>query len=588
MKANLLPELEFEKLKDAVDWSIQQLDMPRANRIKALKQYTTSHYSSNGAEKRVPTNFLELAVTIYSRQLAPKVPQCMISTKLKQLRPMAAQMESAINQIPKEIKLVNTVREAVMEAMFSMGVVKVGIEASGKNIVEGSDVGETYVETVGFDDYFMDMSAKSQKLSQFEGNDYWVPLESLHSSGLYTFEDGQEIVADDMTLVNEHGDEQSNTLTVNENADVYKDKVWLRDVWIKDSRKIVTYMVTSGQQLRVVDWDGPGDVDPYIKLGFSHVPGNLMPLPPVALWYDLHELGNSLFRKLAKQADSFKNVVAFQGGDDESVKAFQMASDGDGIRYTGPKPEKISAGGIDQPSMAFFLQVRNLYSYFSGNLDSLGGLAPATETVGQDKLLAEAASSRMKFMAEKTIEFLGEIFKTLAWFDWTDPVRERTVTRKIGSHGLTIDSQWSAETREGDFLDYNFDIDVYSIQDDSPEAKLSRIGAVFERYVVPSIPLIQGQGGEVDIQMLFELLAKYSDTPEIADIVKFGKTDAGPQEQPYGNPEPSKMPANTTRTNVRVNRSAGGTQAAKDNTMSQLLLGGSGNEQQNESAMGAQ
>ena len=588
MKANLLPELEFGKLKDAVDWSIRQLSEPRANRIKALKQYTTSHYSSNGAEKRVPTNFLELAVTIYSRQLAPKVPQCMISTKFKKLRPMASQMEVALNQIPKEIKLVNTVRDTVMEAMFSMGVVKIGIEASGKNILEGKDVGETYVETVGFDDYFMDMSAKSQNLAQFEGNDYWLPLDSLHSSGLYTFADGQEIVADDMTLVNEHGDEQSNTLTVDENADVYKDKVWLRDVWLKDSRQIVTYMVTSGQQLRVVNWDGPQDISPYIKLGFSPVPGNLMPLPPVALWYDLHELGNALFRKLANQADSFKNIAAFQGGNDESVKAFQAASDGDGIHYTGSKPEKISAGGIDQPTLAFFLQVRNLYSYFAGNLDSLGGLAPQTETVGQDKLLAEAASARMKFMSEKTVEFLREIFEALAWFDWTDPVRKRSITRKIGSHGLTIDSEWSAETREGDFLDYNFDIDVYSIQDDSPESKLARIGAVFERYVVPSMPLIQAQGGEVDIKMLFELLAKYSDTPEIADIVKFGKTEDGPQEQPYGNPEPTKMPANTTRTNVRVNRSAGGTQAAKDNTMSQLLLGGQGNEQQNESAMGAQ
>jgi hypothetical protein len=587
LRTALLSNTEFEKLKTAVEWSIQQLGKPRENRIKALKQYVTSHYSEGGAEKRVPTNFLELAITIYSRQLAPKVPQCMITTKLNQLKPAASQMESALNQIPKEINLVETVRNSVMEAMFSMGVVKVGIAATGKNMQGDRDVGETYVEVVGFDDYFMDMSAKKHSLTQFEGNDYWMPLQSLRDSGLYTFDDGSEIVADDMTLVNEQGDEQSNVIAITENAELYQDQIWLRDVWIKASRKIVTYSITSGQQIRCVNWDGPDDVGPYIRLGFSHVPGNLLPLPPVALWTDLHDLGNSLFRKLAKQADSFKSVATFSGGNDESVLAFQNAADGDGIRYTGAKPERATAGGIDQPTLAFFLQVRNLYSYFAGNLDSLGGLAPMTETVGQDKLLAEAASSRMKFMAEKTVGFLNEIFKALAWFEWTDPVRKRIVTRNIGDNGFTIDSEWSAETREGDFLDYNFDIDVYSIQDDSPDAKLRRVDAIFERYILPAGPLIEGQGGKIDVQALLALVAKLSDTPEINDLVKFEGDDPRDQAQPHGNPNPQRQPAtNTTHTYERVSRSAGGTQASKDNVLSQQLLGGNVQDSQ-KSQLGA-
>lgn len=586
---DLLPHDEFETLKTAVDWSIQQLSKPRENRMKALKQYTTSHYSDGGSGNRVPTNFLELAITVYSRQLAPKVPQCMISTKIKSLRPIAATMEAALNQIPKEIGLVDTVRDTVMEALFSMGVVKIGIEATGKQMIEGHDAGETFVEVVGFDDYFIDMSAKSHNLTQFEGNDYWVPFSSLEAMGFKTFQDGSKIMPDDMTLTGDHGDEQSNSLTVSEGADLYKEKVWLRDVWLKDSRRLVTYAVTSGQQVRVVQWDGPEDVGPYISLGFSHVPGNLLPLPPVALWYDLHDLGNALFRKLANQADAFKSVLGFAGGNDDDVKRFQEANDGDGIFYRGQKPERLVAGGIDQPTLATFLQVKQLFSYFGGNIDSLGGLAPATETVGQDKLLSDAANARMKFMGDQVIKFMQQIFKALSWYDWTDPVRKRTVTIPVGTHGLEVDSEWSLETREGDFLDYNFDIDVYSIQDDSPESKLQRISAIFERYIIPGAPMIESQGGKIDFKALLDLIAKYSDTPEIADIVSFEGVEEV-AEMPYGNPTPERsggMPAKTTRTYERVSRSTGGTPAAKENVMSQILLGGNPQESQRSDAMGA-
>ena len=44
--------------------------------------------------------------------------------------------------------------------------------------------------------------------------------------------------------------------------------------------------------LRVVDWTGPPR-GPYAVLGFNHVPSNIMPLPPVAIWQDLHDLANA-------------------------------------------------------------------------------------------------------------------------------------------------------------------------------------------------------------------------------------------------------------------------------------------------------
>lgn len=562
--------VNFQKLRTAVDWSVKQLATPRAKRVEAVRQYVGSHYSDGGADRRVPTNFLELAVTIYSRQLAARAPKALISTGVSSLRPFARNMEIAVNQIPDEIGLGETLRRAVMEAMFSWAVVKVGISPSGKSI-SGVEYGEPFVDLVSIDDYFLDMSAKSRRAVQFEGNDYWIPLTAARS--MYNGKDGQ-IEPDAHTVVGDQGETRAQSVTVAEGAELLDDMVWVRDVWIPRTSKLVTYGVKSGRILGIVDWDGP-DHGPYHTLGFSDVPGNVLPLPPVALWRDLHELGNALFRKLARQAESKKTVAAFAGGDDNAVETLKKAGDGEGIAYNGTKPEQIVVGGIDAPTLAFYLQCRDLFSYFAGNLDSLGGLAPMTETVGQDKLLSEAASSRLKSMGEATVDFAKGIFRSLAWYMWTDPVRQRTIRKPVRGTDITVELTWTPETRDGDFLDYNFDIDVYSMQDDSPALKLQKIGIVLEQYVFPVLPQIEAQGGRIDFQRLLELVSRLSNVPELSDLVQFGSEPPAQQPAAGGSSQPALAgkPAHTTRTYERVNR-PGATRHGKDDVMMRLLMGG--------------
>ena len=566
--------VNLENLKTAVDWSIRQLAAPRSNRVKAVKQYVGKHYAEGGSDKVVPTNFLELAVTIYTRQLAARAPRVMVTTGSRALRPMAKSTEIALNQLPGEIGLDKTLQRAVMEGLFSMGVVKVGLNSSGVDVM-GLEYGEPYVDIVSIDDYFMDMSAKSREGIQFEGNDYWLPLETAKK--LY---DKKDLKADDHTITGSQGETRADGVTTDEGADVYKDKVWLRDVWIHSSNQLVTYGVKSGEQLALVDWDGP-DHGPYHVLGFSDVPGNILPLPPVALWRDLHELGNSLFRKLGKQAESKKTVVAFAGGDDEGVKALQNASDGEGIKYTAQKPENITVGGIDPPTLAFFLQTRDLFSYYAGNLDNMGGLAPSSDTIGQDKLLSEAASARLNFMRDRTIDFAQGIFRSLAWYEWTDPVRKRTIEKPVKGTTISVKRTWSAETRDGDFLDYNFDLDVYSMQDDTPSIKLQKIGQALERYVFPGIPLLQAQGGQIDYQEVINTVSQLGNIPELKDMITFGEPNQGDEVQAGGDAQPTTMPANTTRTYERTNR-PGGTRSGNDKALTSILMGG--NVQESEAA----
>jgi len=559
--------INFAKLRESVDWSITQLATPRQKRVEAVKQYVGAHYSDDGSEHVVPTNFLEMAVTIYTRLLAARSPSVLVSTGVPSLRPFARDMEIALNLIPAEIGLGDTLNRAVVEALFSFAVVKVGLSKTDRTEL-GQEYGEPFVDLVSIDDYFIDMSAKNRGGVQFEGNDYWLPLDEAQA--MY---DGKpsEIIPDDHTVAGAQGEKRAEEVTTSEGANIFEDRVWLRDVYVPKAGKVLTYGVKSLKKFREIDFDGP-DHGPYHTLGFSPVPGNILPLPPVALWRDLHELGNNLFRRLGRQAENKKSVAAFQGGNDNDVNALKQANDGDGIRYSGQKPEQITVGGIDAPTLAFYLQVKDLFSYLGGNLDSLGGLAPQADTLGQDKMLTEAASARVNQMGEKTFEFVGDIFKSLAWYDWTDPIRQRKIRKPIKGTNISVASIWSAETRDGDFLDYNIDIDVYSMQDDTPSSKLQKLGMALERFVFPVLPQVEAQGGEIDFKVLFGLVSKFGNVPELDEVVRFSEPSDN-AKLPQGNPQPAMKPANTTRTYERVNR-PGATRSGKDAVLSQLLMGG--------------
>lgn len=563
---NSLSEDEFSDLTEAIDWSQRQLVTPRKERVEIIKQYVGSHYADGGTGKNVPVNFLKLATDIYVRQLAARAPRVLVTAKRIDLKSIAANLELAINEIPKEINLSDTLRRFVTEALFSMGILKIGLHTVGE--VLGHDYGESFVDVVTLDDFFLDMAAKRFDQIQFCGNDYW-PLydDVMKSKSFDTMDDDQEIKPDEHTVLGEAGEERAEGVSANESAQEFKKRLLLRDVWLPKEKLLLTYAVTTKRLLRTIEWKGP-KAGPYVILGFSTVPGNLLPLAPASTWRDLHELANALFRKLAKQADAQKTVQGFPGGDEEGVDAFKKARDGEGIKWGAGAPELLKAGGIDQSSLVFSLQVKELISYFGGNLDSLGGLSRQAETLGQDRLLSEAAGAQMRDMANKTVDAIREVFRSLAWYEWHDPVKRRTLEKKLPGTDLSILVDWNNKARKGKFNVFDLDIDVFSLQDNSPGLRLQKLGMLMQQYVLPLMPAITEQSGQLDAQEILRIAGKYADLPELADIVTFVEST-----EPSGAGGKPPMPANTTRTYEHVGK-PGMTDQGKDRAIQTALAAG--------------
>ncbi len=551
------PKEKFDRLLTSIEWSERQLESTRKERVKAIKQYIGSHYATSDTKEIVPVPYLALAIMIYVRALAARAPRGLFTPKNIEYKAFTKNFELAVNQIPDEINLAETLRNGVSEALFSFCPVKCGLSNN-----------KPFVDLMTIDDYFCDMSAKSFNSIDYEGNRYWLNYDDVMKWESINSKDKVKLKPDEYTIHNEYGQQDAKSVVTTETAKTYRTKIQLKDVWLSDEKLLITYGVSSKKILNIVEWSGPNH-SPYYKLGYNSVPGNLLPLPPVALWYDLHDLANSLWRKMARGAQAQKSCLAFDGSDDQGVQSFKNEQDGGGFKYAGKEPKVMEAGGVNPKTLAFYLQTKDLFSYFAGNLDALGGLAVMSGTVGQDKMLGEAASAQLRDMADKTVDFVKDIFKALSYYEWHDPTSDRMLEKSIPGTDMKLPVKWNQQAKKGKFEDYEdgIGIDIYSLQDNSPSIKLQKLQAILQQYIMPLVPVSQ-QYPEFVSKILYNVI-KYADMPELEDAIQsLGILDEYNQQQTQmqGN-----LPMSTNKTIERVGR-PGMTNQGASNEMQKLLL----------------
>ena len=293
---------DIDRLREAVKASRQKLEPFRVRHKQALEQYVGVYYSDDGATKPVHVILMELATNIYERQLVARPPQVLVFTKNEQFKPYSIEYESLLNQGLADGKIHKILQRAVKSALFSMGIIKVGIEDNGVVEQDGVEfsVTQPYISNILLDDWVHDMSARSVEEMSYCGHRYLMDLEEARKFPGFKQSVRKELVARTTTGYNESGDERVNTLASGKSgaATEIHDKVELWEIFLPKERLVVTFGPNEGAKpLRVMEWAGPDNyLGPYHLLWFSEVPGNSMPLAPAMLWQGLHNIVNGLYR----------------------------------------------------------------------------------------------------------------------------------------------------------------------------------------------------------------------------------------------------------------------------------------------------
>jgi hypothetical protein len=288
-----------------------------------------------------------------------------------------------------------------------------------------------------------------------------------------------------------------------------------------------------------------------------------MPLPPVAVWMDLHELANDLYLKLGRQALEQKTIFPYRGGSPEDVQNIADAPDGTAPRVSGELGQEVSLGGPDQKNMGFFLGSRELTNEFQGNLDSLGGLGTSAETVGQEKMLSANASQRIIFMRRRIDRFLDGIFTSLAFYLYDDPTIDMPLSRPIKGTDETYDFNWNAQTRQGKPDLFQIAIEPESMMYRSAEGQMAKVMQILRELVAPAAPELLA----ANMQSILAMLAEKQLLPELADLFLNPAPEMPPGE---GKGREARQSPTTTRNYNRHSTSNSG-KAATDAKLMQAL-----------------
>lgn len=558
-----------------MDFSRGGLRPFRKNRVAMLKEFVGSYYSDNGAPNEVVVNLLNLTADAYTVGLASNSPKVMVKTNFPELRSFAYGYQKTLNDFCKEIRFNEILQKIVLDAFFSYGISKVFMD-EWKAIQLDDDIwadpGRPHIARISPDDFGCDMSVKDIRRCRFMWDEYRVPWQSVVDNGDYD----KKIVK--MLSPNskwERGDaEEANQITTGAivDDDELEPMIDLMDVWLPEIEKIGVFSrhVVAGP-LKLVD-PGP-EGGPYDFLHFADVPDNVIPSSPAHNLMGLHLLYNGLVRKQARQAKRQKTNPTYSPSATEDAERMKRVNDGDWVKVSDPQGiNVVSQGGVDQTNMAFSMSVMDLFNRQAGNLSAMAGLGPQAPTLGQEQMIYSAVSRKEAKMQQRVHEFTAKSIGKIGHLIWADAYfsRHSSVEARRGTR-VYIDTSWTPEKREGDFWQYNFDIEQYSTNYEPPEAKAQKMERVISQLVTLA-PLLQQMGGTIDVQELVRQYSEMLNIPELDQVVTFATPPQIQRPGPSG--EGSGKPAETTRNYIRRNVPTGGTPESRSSILQQTLMGG--------------
>ena len=578
----ILNKKKFDQLRESIEQCHEELRFQRNKRTEEIKQYVGSNYSIHGSPTKIPVNMLAMLVQTFSDNIVSSNPKASVTTPHPELKSSAGTLKLALDHLVDEINLQNTLSNAVLDAIFLMGIVKIGLNKS-KTVELGGvshDVGQVFVDCVNFDDFVYDTSAYSFEQCAFIGDRVKVSLDDVKKCGLY-----KKSVVEKLRPVSQReidGNEKKRNSSFIGRGDKgmdssYEDKVQLWNIYMPKENVIVTMADDSAisEPLAVAEWTGP-ELGPYRFLGFGSVPGNILPLSPVSIMLDLHEVTNAMYNKVISQATRQKSLLGYKPGSKDAERIID-ANDGESIVMEDPSSAKeFKVGGAEQVNMLFASQVRQLFSYSAGNLDAMGGLAQQADTAKQESLIKNSTNVRLNAMQTKVARFTKMILQDMAYYLWYDPLIKLPLVKRVGEFKIPV--VFDDNSKEGDFLEYNIDIEPYSLQAKTPGEKIQ---AIFEalNQLSPYMQLMQQQGINIDFENLVDVLADYSNVNEIKNIFVNMSADSSPSSQVIGE-APVKI-KNQQREYNHTYTSRGSLQGMENVMNQQMVMRGmQGNQQE--------
>jgi hypothetical protein len=579
------------RLLKAIRSSRNALEPFRRVRKALIKDYVGSWYAEGGAENRTLVNLINQTARIYVVALAANNPQVLVSTPRTENLAFARRFEVNLNKLISDMALDQTFRAIVLDAFFCLGcgvVMMRDTDTRFHGLLESEedvwmDPGEPWLNRVSLDDLILDMSAKELTKMRYCGHRYRADYEKVMDEPGYskkvkdklkpTSRASQDYTGAARDIASGEGEAEDDDM---------KDMVWLMDLWIAENNSIVT-MACDQEDIEPLierEWVG-SQAGPYKFLSLGDTPDNIIPTSPAVNLKGMHDLQNRLHRRMEEDSDAHRVVQVYPPGMEDDANRLRTAERNGW--YRGKSPEQIKQfemGGVDQRDMAMATFIQGEYDRFAGNLQAMGGLGAQAATVGQEELIHGQLSKNVADLRMSVVNFASDCILDLGRLMWEDQTLELRTSMPVGNSGINVTSDWTPDYRNGDFEDYEFKVEPYSMVFKTPQQHVQEYFQVLQQ-IAPLWPMFQASGATLNVQVLVEELARLMNKPEIRELITF----AAPAQMLGGDQNTVRSPAHTVRETVRKNVPTGGTEQARSNALVQTLMGAKPQVNSQQSAM---
>jgi len=567
------------RLRKAIRASRDALETHRRVRKLMVEHYCGSWYSSTSPQdsERILVNLLNQTARIHTVALAANNPQVLVSTPSMDNLPFARKFEVNVNKLISDMALDQTFRAIVLDAFFCLGcgvVMMRDTDTRFHGLLESEedvwlDPGEPWLNRVSLDDLILDMPAKELSKMRYCGHRYRADYEKVMDEPGYDQKVKDKLRPTSRESIDGTGATQDIGTDPSQDNDL-KDMVWLQDLWIAENNSIVT--MPCDQDLEPLierEWTG-SQAGPYKFLSLGDVPDRIIPAAPAINLFGMHLQQNRLHRRMEDDSDAHRVVQVYPPGMEDDAQRLRTAERNGW--YRGKSPEQIKqfeTGGIDQRDMAMATFLQDEFDRFAGNLQAMGGLGPQAATLGQDELVHGEMSRNVADMRMSVVTFASACILDLGRLMWNDQTLEIQSSIPVGNTGVQIPSNWTPDERRGNFEDYEFRVEPYSMIFTTPQKKLQELFGVL-REVAPLWPMFQASGATLDAEAIVDEIARLTNRPEFKRFITF----ATPAAMLGGDQNTIRSPAVTSRETVRKNVPTGGTRDARSSATIQALMGG--------------
>jgi hypothetical protein len=577
---DLKDQQKRDRLYKAIRSSRDALEPFRRVRHTLIKDYVGSWYNESGAENKTLVNLINQTARIYTVALAANNPSVLVSTPRMDMLPFARRFEVNLAKLISDMALDETFRMIVLDAFFCLGcgvVMMRDTDTRFHGLLESEedvwlDPGQPWFNRVSLDDLILDMTAKELSKMRYCGHRYRADFEKVMDEPGY-----DKKVKDKLRPTNrEHHDSVDATRDMasdwgSAQDDDLKDMIWLQDIWIAENNTIVTLPCDQQDMEPLIErpWTG-SQAGPYKFLSLGETPDNIIPTSPAMNLKGMHDLQNRLHRRMEADSDANRVVNVYPPGMEDDAERLRTAERNGW--YRGKSPESIKqfqSGGVDQRDMALATFIQTEYDRLAGNLQAMGGLGQQASTLGQEELIHGNVSKNVADMRMAVVSFASKCILDLGRLMWEDETLELKTSMEVGNTGINVNSDWTPDYRQGEFDDYEFRIEPYSMIFKTPEQKLQELFQVI-REIAPLWPMFQASGASIDAQAIVEEIARLKNRPEFKRFITF----AAPAEMLGGDENTVRQSPVTSRETIRRNVSSGGTEAARSNALIQTLMGG--------------